>query len=126
MNRVRTVKEVRGRWSDARRGNYLLEREIERMVRKDPVGAKMLREEILEPWKKLLDILDEPIAGDEDNDFAQNFAGSNNFNKKTWKSKLDIAVPAYAKLMAEEGIRVELVERRIVPAKLVTSEGKTA
>jgi hypothetical protein len=123
MNKVRKIKEVRGRWADAKRGIYLFERELERSYKKDPVGAQMLREEILEPWKKLLDIIDEPIADNEDKDFAQSLAGSNNFNKKTWKSKLDVAVPEYARLMAEEGIRVELVERRVVPAKLVESKG---
>lgn len=119
MNKVRTIKEVRGRWSDARRGVYLLKQEILRSYKKDAIGAEMLTRAVLEPFERLLDIIDEPIAQGEDIDFAMSLAGSNNFTAKTYRNKLDVILPAYTRLMAAQGIEVTLTEKRRVIATLV-------
>lgn len=122
MNRTRTIREVRGRWADARRGVYLLEREIERSYRKDEIGAEMLTRTVLEPFKRLLDIIDGPISEGEDKDFALSLAGINNFNTATMRRKLDDILAYYTPLMVRQGIEVKLTEKRIVVAQLVERE----
>jgi hypothetical protein len=119
MSRVRTIKEVRGRWADARRAVYLLQEEIARSYRKDQAGAEFMRKEVLEPMKMLLDAIDAPISEGEDLDFAMSLAGLNNFNASTFKRKMEAFLPHYTRYMAEQGIDVQLVERRRVIAQLV-------
>lgn len=123
MNRTRTIKEVRGRWADSRRAVFLLEQEIERTYRKDPVGAEFLRNLVALPFKKLLDILDEPMTVGEDLDFALSLAGLNNFNQETFERKFDVLIPYYRQIMHEKDYEVTFEVKRRVVAKLVPQEG---
>lgn len=119
MSRVRTIKEVRGRWADARRAVYLLQEEIARSYRKDQAGAEFMRKEVLAPMKMLLDAIDAPISEGEDLDFAMSLAGLNNYSDDTFERKMAALLPHYTKRKALKGIEVTLVEKRRVIAQLV-------
>jgi hypothetical protein len=102
-----------------------MQREIERSFRKDPVGKEYFTS-LLQTIVAHLDDEDKALEKTERLDLAVSLAGSNNFNQETWESKLAVIMPEYSQIMAEQGIEVKLVKRRVVIAKLVPNEGQIA